>query len=244
MSDVYKAPEADLNQPVEVGEYGSLETALAGNYSFDPVEVIKKAWETLLGLKGTFWLAVLIYAILAGVLNGIAAFTLGLDATTYGVGDLFAQLLSTFLLSPLYAGIFIIALKHSIGSPIQVGEIFNHYDKILPIFVVTILTQLIVGIGLVLLIIPGIYLAVCLSFAMPLVVEKNMSPMQAIKTSRKVVHHKWFSFAGFLLLGLVVGFVGVLALLVGLVWAAPLVTLAWALVYRDVFGVEETTGNS
>ena len=68
-------------------------------------------------------------------------------------------MLTTFLLSPLYAGIFMILIKHSIGSPIQVGELFNHYDKIIPIFIVMFLTQILVMIGLVLLIIPGIYLS-------------------------------------------------------------------------------------
>lgn len=242
MSDVYKAPEADLSNAVEVGEYGSLETALAGNYSFDPVEAYKKAWEKLVGLKGTFWIALIIYAVIAGVLTAITTFVLGSsDPLDYGVGDLVGQILTTFLLSPLYAGLFMIVLKHSIGSPIQVGELFNYYNKIVPIFIVTILTQLLVILGLILFILPGIYLAVAFSFALPLVVEKNMSPVEALKASRKVVHHKWFSFAGFLLLGLVVVIVGAIALLVGLVWAVPLIVLAWALLYRDIFGIEEST---
>ena len=239
MTDVYKAPEAELNKPFEAGSYGSLENALAGNYNFDPVESYKKAWEIMPGLKGTFWIAMLIYIVIAGVLGAITGFTLGsADPYSFGVGDLISQVLTTFLLSPLYAGIFMILIKHSIGSPIQVGELFNHYDKIVPIFIVMFLTQILVMIGLVLFIIPGIYLMVCFSFALPLVIEKNMSPIEALKTSRKVVHHKWFSFAGFFLLGLVVILAGVLALLVGLVWAIPLASLAWALVYRDVFGIE------
>jgi len=93
-------------------------------------------------------------------------------------------------------------------------------------------------IGLVLFIIPGIYLAVAFTFGLPLVVEKNMSPIEALKVSRKVVHYKWFSFAGFLLLGMVIVVVGAIALLVGLVWAIPLVTLAWAMAYRDIFGID------
>ena len=239
MSEIYKAPEAELVKPIPVGEYGSLETAMSGDYSFDPVELYKKAWENLMGLKATLWIALIVYAVIAGVLGAITAFVFGSnDPLSFGFGDLIGQILSTFLLSPLYAGLFMITLKHSIGSPIQVGELFKHYDKILPIFLVVFLTQLLVMIGLVLLFIPGIYLAVAFSFALPLVVEKNMSPIEALKVSRKVVHHKWFSFAGFLLLGLLIVIVGAIALLVGLVWAIPLVAFAWAMAYRDIFGID------
>ena len=134
-----------------------------------------------------------IYLVIAGVLGAITGFTLGsADPYSFGVGDLISQVLTTFLLSPLYAGLFMIALKHSVGSPIRVGELFNYYDKIIPLFVVSVIVQILILLGLLLLILPGIYLVVTLSFALPLVFEKNMSPLEAVKTSRAVVQKNGF----------------------------------------------------
>ena len=139
-----------------------------------------------------------IYLVIAAILNVITTFTLGsANPQAFGFGDVVAQLLTSLLLTPMYAGLFMIALKHSVGSPIRVGELFNYYDKIIPLFVVSVIVQILILLGLLLLILPGIYLVVTLSFALPLVFEKNMSPLEAVKTSRAVVQKKWFSFAGF-----------------------------------------------
>jgi len=100
---------------------------------------------------------------------------------------------------------------------------------------------LLIIIGLVLFILPGIYLAVAFSMALPLVIDKGMTPWQALMTSRKAMTHKWFSLFGFFLICVLVTIAGVLALFVGLVWAVPLTSLGYAIIYRDVFGVEAKT---
>ena len=134
-----------------------------------------------------------IYLVIAAILNVITTFTLGsANPQAFGFGDVVAQLLTSLLLTPMYAGLFMIALKHSVGSPISVGELFNYYDKIIPLFVVSVIVQILILLGLLLLILPGIYLVVTLSFALPLVFEKNMSPLEAVQTSRAVVQKNGF----------------------------------------------------
>ncbi len=243
MTDIYKAPEAELQEPVQNGEYGSLENALAGNFKVHPIETMKQAWAMLKGMKTVFWLAILAYAIIAIVLEVILGFALGysLSSQDFHPMEIVGSLISTLILGPILAGIYMIAIKYSAGAPIEVGEIFKHFHKTIPLFVTTIVMYLAIGIGLVLLIIPGIYLMVSFSFAFYLVVEKDMGVMQSLSTSRKVVHHQWFQMGGLILLSIVVCFLGILALLVGALWAVPLAALTIALVYRDVFGVEEKT---
>lgn len=246
MTDIYKAPSAELQEPAEAGRYGSIENALAGNFQIKPIESMKSAWAILKGMKTTFWLAVIAYSLIAMALEFVLSRALGYSmfAEEYQPIQIIGTVISTLLLSPMAAGLYMITIKHSVGAKIGVGELFSYFHKILPIFLTTILIYLLVGIGLILLIIPGIYLLVCFSFSLFLVVEKDMSPIEALKTSRKAVHQQWFQTAGLLLLSVLVCILGAVALLVGLLWAIPLTALTLALVYRDVFGVEDKTLNT
>ena len=136
-----------------------------------------------------------------------------------------------------------IALKFSVGAKIEVGELFKHYNKVVPLFLTYVLLYLFIALGLILLIIPGIYLMVAFSMAVPLVVEKNMGPWEALTTSRKAITHKWFAMLGLSLLSMLVILIAAIPLGIGLIWGAPLVTLAFAILYRDMFGVEDSTIN-
>ena len=250
MSDVYQAPEASLNEPVADGQYGSVENALAGNYELKPIEVVKEAWDNLSGMKGTFWGAAVIYYIVALVFAFLPVLFIGSiepsdNPTTFqAVVPFIIQIVQTIVLTPMAMGLAMIALKHAVGANIQVGEIFKHFHKTLPLFLTYILMVITIMIGLLLLVIPGIYLMIAYAMAMMLVVEKDMGPWEALNTSRKAVTHKWFNMLGFMIVAMFVVMVGMIALMVGLVWAVPLVALAFAMIYRDMFGVESKTLNS
>jgi uncharacterized membrane protein len=101
---------------------------------------------------------------------------------------------------------------------------------------VKILTGIIVVIGLVLLIVPGIIAALALLFATYLVIDRNLGPIEAIKESVRITKgHRWQLF---LLALAVIGIniLGALALLVGLVVTVPVSLLAVAHAYRKLAG--------
>lgn len=248
MTDIYKAPEAELTNPATPGEYGSVEKALAGDYELKPIELLKRAWANLKGLKTTFWLASLAYGVIYFVMTFLLGLVVGnsIDPITgaFNVFAFIAETLIGFIMAPLGAGLFMIALKFLVGAKIEVGEIFKHFDKLIPLLLTYLLTYILVALGLVLLIIPGIYLMIAFGMAVPLVVEKKMGSWEALMTSRKAITHKWFAMFGFGLLSGLVILVSAIPLGIGLIWAVPLVILAWATLYRDMFGVEESTVNS
>ncbi|RBP48300.1 hypothetical protein [Arenicella xantha] len=243
MSDIYKAPESSLRDPAAAGEYGSVEKALNGDYSLRPVEVIKSAWAMLPGLKLPFWIAAIIYGVVS---MAFSLFQTGIagdpaqGSVNWGL-YLGISVLQVAATAPLGAGLMMIGIKHSVGAPVEFKEIFKHFDKTLNLFLTMVIMYVLLIIGFLLLILPGIYLAIAFSFAMPLVVEKNMGPWEALMTSRKAITHKWFNMLGFAVLAMLVVLAGVLALLVGLIWAYPLVVLAAGIIYRDMFGVEAST---
>lgn len=243
MTDIYKAPEADLQSTPKSGDQGSLEGALAGNFEIKPIEIFKQSWATLEGLKTPFWLGALIVIAISIAFELIANLILGLEfgSEEFGLRELIKQILSTFLIMPLGIGLYMIALRHSLGKSSKASHVFNYYDKAPALFLTSFLYYVLVALGLVLLIIPGIYLIVAFSFSYFLIVDKNMTPIEALKTSQKVVHKKWFNMAGFILLAMIITVIAAMALLIGLIWALPMVTLAYGILYRDIFGVEEQT---
>ncbi|MFT6723305.1 MAG: hypothetical protein ACJARN_000154 [Arenicella sp.] len=248
MTDIYKAPEADLTNPSIDAEHGSVEKALAGDYQLMPIELLKNAWENLQGLKATYWIATLIYIAISVALTFLVAMVFGksVDAITgdFSFVAFIAEISVGLVMAPMGAGLFMIALKFSVGAKIEVGELFKHFDKTIPLFITYILVYVIVALGFLLLIIPGIYLIIAFSMAVPLVVEKNMAPWEALTTSRKAVTPKWFAMLGFVLLAMLVIIVAAIPFGIGLIWALPLLMLAAANLYRDMFGVEDTTTNS
>ena len=94
-------------------------------------------------------------------------------------------------------------------------------------------------IGFVLLIIPGIYLAVAYSMAIPLLVEKNMGIWEALETSRKTINKCWFRMFGLYVVVMVLIILALLPLGIGLIWAVPLVNVVMGVVYRNLFSVEQ-----
>jgi len=97
-----------------------------------------------------------------------------------------------------------------------------------------VLYTLIVVIGFLLLIVPGIYLAIKYQYVQYLIVDKNMDVIEAFKESGKMTNgHKW-NLLLLLLLFLMITILGVMALGIGLLVAVPIVIVAQAYVYKKL----------
>ena len=89
-------------------------------------------------------------------------------------------------------------------------------------------------IGFLLLIVPGIYLAIKYQYVQYLIVDKNMDVIEAFKESGRMTDgHKWNLFLLFLLF-LAISALGFLALGIGLLVTIPIVIVAQAYVYRKL----------
>lgn len=95
-----------------------------------------------------------------------------------------------------------------------------------------ILTAVIVGIGTVLLIIPGIIAALGLMFTKYLVVDRHMGPVDALKESWRITKGSKLSLLGFMCVLILLNIAGAIALGVGLLITIPVSMLAVAHVYR------------
>lgn len=110
------------------------------------------------------------------------------------------------------------------------GSIFLNY------FIGSLLYSLIVIGGILLLIIPGIIWSVKYSFVTYLIVDKGMSPNEALHKSGEITNgSKWQLFWFGIVLGLI-NIVGALIFFVGLLFTIPLTMLAMTYVYRRLLG--------
>ena len=97
-----------------------------------------------------------------------------------------------------------------------------------------LLSGVLIAIGFVLLIIPGLMLATMWFFVKYLVVDKNLTPVAAMKESAMITKgHRW-ALLGFLVLIILINILGVICLVVGLLVSIPVTGLATVHAYRTL----------
>lgn len=138
----------------------------------------------------------------------------------------------TVVLTP---GLYHTAYRHLEGHRIAFGDLFEPTDRILPYFLVFLLT---VGVGIAGLLACGIGLFFAmplLSHAYALVVVGGRGPVQALNDSyESVKEHYWLYVLWFLVL-LAIGMAGQCACYVGTLVAMPVIAIANVQAYRHVF---------
>jgi uncharacterized membrane protein len=111
----------------------------------------------------------------------------------------------------------------------------------LPLFLASIVSGIFIALGFLLLILPGIYLAVAYSFVIPLILERKMGFWQAMETSRKVITKRWFAFLGLGLLMFVINLAGIIPLGLGLLVTIPLTYCTYVAAYESVLGMNASS---
>jgi uncharacterized membrane protein len=119
----------------------------------------------------------------------------------------------------------------------RAGSVLSYYDRIVPLAITVILSTLLIMIGFILLVIPGVYLSVAYLMALPLVVDKGLGPWQAMEASRKAVTRRWFAVFGLMLILGLLYIAGAIPILIGLIWVIPLALIAVGILYRNIFGL-------
>ena len=98
------------------------------------------------------------------------------------------------------------------------------------------ISPIIIGIAFFIGLIPAVYISVCWVFTIPLVMDKQIGFWEAMELSRKVVTLRWGNYFVLLLVCGLITFVGLLALCVGILVAAPVAIAALAYAYDEIFG--------
>jgi uncharacterized membrane protein len=242
-SNPYAAPTSALQETPRDTQVPSIEEALSCGYDFTIGDLLSEAWRRVKGTKGiiiggfvVFYAVLLVASFLIGGFFGILGVVSDSPMLTVVV-EMVVGIFASALAYPFMAGINMIGIRRAADQPISFNDIFSHFGRTVPLVITAIISMLLIYLGMILLIIPGLYLAIAYMLAIPLVVERGLSPWQALETSRKAITQHWFKVFGlFLLLGLITG-ISAIPLGIGLVWTIPLFTVAIGILYRTIFGV-------
>lgn len=208
-----------------------------------PVEIYKEAWELI---KPHYWLVfgVVIVGILVG--SVIPIVTIGpmmcgifmcllkvIDRKPMEFGDLFKGFdflwkslpISIAIMGPVFI-LLIVMYIPMIGMAIAGSKMSE--SELIPFIFGVFIFEIIAA-----------FVMVCfhtmLMFAFPLVADRGLSGIDAIKLSFKAVWGNLAGMAGLLGVGMVIALVSYLALCVGVYLAMPLIIMGQAVAFRKVF---------
>lgn len=126
-------------------------------------------------------------------------------------------------------------LPYSGGN--DMGVFFRSFEKFLPFLILNLLMTVVILLGLLMLIIPGIYLSVSYLFAHLFVVFYDLPPAEALSLSRKMVSGNFTQILWIWLIILGLNMLGTLAFGVGLLITIPVSACVLYVIFDDIIGI-------
>lgn len=157
---------------------------------------------------------------------------------------LFAVIWVIFVKDPIEYGVSYTFLRAARDNKVKVGNIFEVYKNFANAVFANILTTLIIGVGIIFLIIPGIYFSCKLSFVDYLIVERKMDVFEAIKESWRLTRGYSLKIFLFGIMAFFIGLFGLLLLGVGLLFAIIWIRASFASFFADVSQLKTEESNT
>ncbi len=167
----------------------------------------------------------------SSIMGSIAQETRGAGAAVLVIFSLAYGILLT---APIAYGSSFVYLKAARDDPLEVKDVFEGFENYWNAVLANLLVAAICGLGVVLLIVPGIIFACKLSFTPYLVVDRKMQVIDAVQESwRMTTGHAWKVFL-ISLLAIPIGIAGLICCGVGIIISIMWVSLAHASLYYAV----------
>lgn len=164
--------------------------------------------------------------------GGAGAAVLGILSLAYGV----------LLTGPIGYGVWFAYLKAARDDPLDVKDMLEVFHNYWNAVLASLLVGVIIGIGFMLLIVPGIIFACKLAFTPYLVVDRKMQVIEAVKESWRLTGgYAWKVFL-IGLLAIPIGIAGLICFGVGIIIAIMWINLAFASLYHAVSISSQVSG--
>jgi tetratricopeptide (TPR) repeat protein len=159
----------------------------------------------------------------------------------------------SFIHYPLLFGFVAVSARLIKGQGVLFRDFFEGFHFLVTLLLLGMVTQVLVVLGLLLLVVPGVYLMVGLMLAPWFVLDRRVGFWEALNLSRRAVQPHWFELFGLLLLIILINLLGALALGLGLLVTIPVSWCAITAAYATRVGfhaepqpvrVEEAAGQS
>ncbi len=176
-------------------------------------ELKAKAKKSMEGKWGKILAVFILYTIISSAIQIVFTVKTGQDTTT--TVSTSASLISTIITAFFVLGYNSFFLKIARNQDVEVNELWSKTGQFIRAFVATFLIGLAVGLGMILLIVPGIIFALMFSMTMFIMVDdENISAIDAMKKSAEMMKgHKGdlfgliLSFIGWMILGIFTFFI-------------------------------------
>jgi hypothetical protein len=256
-SNPYAAPTAGWNEVAQITAGEALEEITPGSEALDATACIKRGFQLTTRNFGTILLVLLVYMgvnLIAGVALTAMDSSLGLTTQEIVVPSasespqeaqirefvakfqtrqsvphqLITQLLGLFL----FIGVIRIGLNLVSGKEASVGMLFSGAKKVLPVIGAYIIFAAAVAVGLMLLIVPGIYIFLRYGQFFYAMIDKDMGIIESFKYSSSITTNNRMNLFVLTLLYILVVFAGFLALCLGIFFAIPVIYMSGIVAYR------------
>ena len=194
-------------------------------------DIFRTAWRAL---KTQFWLLVGLVIGFTIIFSLLLVYAVPTKGESVSIGGLIVALISLLLLCLFMMGYLKNCFQTLDGEEPQFSAYGQVSEKLFSFLVAFILFVIMVAIGLVLLIVPGIYLAFRLQFFYAFMVDENTGVIESFKKSWDITKgHALKLFLGMLLM-LLISFAGLLTLIIGVFITTPLTALMYANMFRKL----------
>ncbi|KST63476.1 hypothetical protein [Mastigocoleus testarum] len=200
-------------------------------------QYFSRGWEIFKQYPGGFIGFLVITFLISGIASRLP-FPLGTNED--GMGGI-VNIVVTPVLS---AGTYIVAFLIAKNRPKQFSDFFRGFNQFLQIFLANLVSSVLIGIASLLLLIPGIYLAIAYMFSLLFVIEKKMSFWSAMEASRTLITKKWFSFLVFAVTIFLLNLAGLVVLGLGLLVTIPLTYCIMVAAFEDIVGLNGVDNNA
>lgn len=232
---------------------GDLAEALKGNYRVHPMQWLKEAF----AITGRhFWpLVTAMISFLAVLLVIVTVIQIVLPMSVLSSPEAINQMtpiqglglavFSTAIAAPLFGGIILMGIRHSIDIPTKGLHIFKGFEVVTSLIaagvITTLISQLFVwlaaSISPLLGYIVTLYTSAIFCLAIPLVVERRISPLNAIYYSIRITHYHLPFFIALTFAFYMVFIMGLITYGLLLFVLIPYLVNLLGLIYRQVIGV-------
>ena len=203
---------------------------------FSAEEALQYGWNTM---KANIWffIGVLVVAwALTGVPHIIANL---LQEQSIGLSFLF-RIIGWAANIIVSIGMTVIALKFLDNQDPRFEDLFSFKPYFWKYLGASILMVIIVWVGIILFIIPGVYWALKFQFFGYFVVEQGRDPVEAMRMSSRITQSVKWKLFGFGLVLALINIVGTICLFIGLLVTVPVTLLAFSFVYRKLLEQTES----
>ncbi len=200
---------------------------------------IRFGWETFKKRSWFFVGAGVVYLLISWAITFIASLIVG-----GGQGSALATIISFPFNALLAMGVTAFILKaHDNVDSVKIADLWhphNYWNFFLAYLIVFVSTI----IGLLLLIVPGIIVAIMLGYSSYIIIDRGLAPIEALKESMRITKgYRWDLFV-LVLACFGIAILGAICLLVGLFVALPVIMLAMVHAYRTLSKIAEVTPSS